>query len=176
MIIKISNNTVNLKICIYKITKDAQNLISGKVRLLNGVMLTLIYLPIRGGGIDICWWRCWQPPMEESPPEGAAGARRSPAEGRGGPDSLLNVSLPLPIPEIHSVGGVLVHMPHVRLCIIHTLHSSSNALIPHANCVSNVSNYLNLITNKFVRYYNFVLCSSVFVEYWWSLSNLMNCE
>lgn len=39
-------------------------------------------------------------------------SRKSPPEGdkkESKPDVVIN----MPIPEIHSVGGVLVHMPHV---------------------------------------------------------------
>lgn len=69
-----------------------------------------------------------QPPMDDLPSEGSH-SRKSPPEGeragRGGAGSdrgpageaIINMPLPLPIPEIHSVGGVLVHMPHVCSCI-----------------------------------------------------------
>lgn len=42
-------------------------------------------------------------------------ARKSSPEKKG--DSKPDVVINMPVPEMHSVGGVLVHMPHVRLLI-----------------------------------------------------------
>lgn len=38
--------------------------------------------------------------------------RKNSPEKKG--DSKTDVVLNMPVPEMHSVGGVLVHMPHVR--------------------------------------------------------------
>lgn len=52
----------------------------------------------------------FQPPLEENLDD--SHSRKSPPESEKKetkPDIVLN----MPIPEVHSVGGVLVHMPHV---------------------------------------------------------------
>lgn len=52
----------------------------------------------------------FQPPIDENNED--AVSRKSPPEcdkKESKPDVVIN----MPMPEIHSVGGVLVHMPHV---------------------------------------------------------------
>jgi len=44
-------------------------------------------------------------------------ARKSSPETTKKGDSKPDVVINMPVPEMHSVGGVLVHMPHVRLLI-----------------------------------------------------------
>lgn len=44
--------------------------------------------------------------------------RKSPPESDKKSDSKPDVVINMPVPELHSVGGVLVHMPHVcSVCI-----------------------------------------------------------
>ena len=50
--------------------------------------------------------------MDESAEENAR--KSSPETTRKG-DSKPDVVINMPVPELHSVGGVLVHMPHVCL-------------------------------------------------------------
>ena len=52
---------------------------------------------------------CLQPPLEDTWDEHS---RKSPPESDK-KESKSDVVLNMPIPEVHSVGGVLVHMPHV---------------------------------------------------------------
>lgn len=64
-----------------------------------------------------------QPPLEIPPDELS---RRTPPEGStsfggkqgsDGRDDVI-INMPVPVPDLHSVGGVLVHMPHVcSVCI-----------------------------------------------------------
>lgn len=43
-------------------------------------------------------------------------SKNSPETGKKS-DSKTDVIINMPVPEMHSVGGVLVHMPHVRFLI-----------------------------------------------------------
>lgn len=56
------------------------------------------------------FYKFLQPPLEENWED--VHSRKSPPESDK-KESKTDVVLNMPLPEVHSVGGVLVHMPHV---------------------------------------------------------------
>jgi hypothetical protein len=48
--------------------------------------------------------------MDETAENGRKGSPETTKKNDSKPDVVIN----MPVPEMHSVGGVLVHMPHVR--------------------------------------------------------------
>ncbi|XP_017778696.1 PREDICTED: protein unc-79 homolog [Nicrophorus vespilloides] len=86
------------------------------------------------------------PPLEENQDDGHN--RKSPPESDK-KDSKSDVVLNMPIPEIHSVGGVLVHMPHVCSIMTATVETVSEqldlaAIIPAEKVVSAVARAITL--------------------------------
>ncbi|XP_065166264.1 protein unc-79 homolog isoform X3 [Atheta coriaria] len=79
------------------------------------------------------------PPLEENTDDGHN--RKSPPESDK-KDSKSDVVLNMPIPEIHSVGGVLVHMPHV--CSLFLESENTNLKKIMTATVETVSEQLDL--------------------------------
>ncbi|XP_044257463.1 protein unc-79 homolog isoform X1 [Tribolium madens] len=85
------------------------------------------------------------PPLEENWDEHS---RKSPPESDK-KESKSDVVLNMPIPEVHSVGGVLVHMPHVCSIMTATVETVSEqldlaAIIPAEKVVSAVARAITL--------------------------------
>lgn len=75
-------------------------------------------------------WKLFQTFIEESSEEGQS--RKSPPESEKKHDSKPEVviNMPMPLLEVHTVGGVLVHMPHVSSFLINLSGINIISFIP----------------------------------------------